>query len=297
MFPVAPDVFHRIEFRGVGGQLLDRQPTALRCDELFDQFGTMRRQAVPHYQQLAPQVAQQMAEEIDDLSGADGARVQPEVKIQRADASSGRQYFPGEMILQHRGLSAWCPSSQPMRSFAQSALVDEDDGAPLREGFFLIRGQVICFQRLIACSLRSSALPVGRWQLQPSLRRMRQTWSSWYRTPVCCLMSSRTRRAVHSPLLYPNPSGPRLSAPSISRIWPWVSFGGRPVRSALRKPCTPPCLNCRAQRLTDCRCTPNSRATSDWLSPSRSNRAPSSRRSSNFSKSRRTPAGLPMGKT
>ena len=77
-----------------------------------------------------------MAEEIDDLSGADGARVQPEVKIQRADASSGRQYFPGEMILQHRGLSAWCPSSHPMRSFAQSALVDEDDGAPLREGFF-----------------------------------------------------------------------------------------------------------------------------------------------------------------
>jgi len=50
----------------------------------------------------------------------------------------------------------------------------------------------------------------------------------------------------------------------------------------------------RAQRLTDWRCTPTFRASSDWLSPCLSNRAASIRRCSNAATSRRTPAGLPM---
>src|SRR6266849_1959946 len=98
MFRVAPDVFDRIEVRGVGRQALDREPA-------------------------------------------------------------------------------------PLRPFVRSAFVDEDDRAPLAAGFFLIRGHVTLCHCRIACSSRSSALPLGRWQLQLSLRRMRQTWSSWYRTP------------------------------------------------------------------------------------------------------------------
>ena len=65
-----------------------------------------------------------------------------------------------------------------MQPFAQSAFVDEDDGAPLAERFFLICGQRYIFHCRIACSSPSSAFPVGRWQVQLSLRRMRQTWSS-----------------------------------------------------------------------------------------------------------------------
>src|SRR5260370_31935285 len=82
-----------------------------------------------------------------------------------------------------------------MRPFVHSAFVDEDERAPLAEGFFLIRGQVTLCHCRIACSSRSSALPLGRWQLQLSLRRMRQTWSSWYRTPVRYSMTARTRLA------------------------------------------------------------------------------------------------------
>jgi hypothetical protein len=62
-----------------------------------------------------------------------------------------------------------------MGALAQSAFVDEDDGAPLAERFFLSCGQRTRFQYRMAFSSRSSARPVGRWQLQPSRRRMRQT--------------------------------------------------------------------------------------------------------------------------
>src|SRR5262249_15862854 len=199
MLPVAPDVLHRIEFGRIGRQLLDYQPALVRGEELLDYPPAVRRQSVPHHQQLARQVTQQMAEEVDYFRGADGAAIEPEVEIPPGDPGDGRQHLPGEVILQDRSLSARRPGSHPIPPFAQSALVDEDDGAPLAERFFLSCGQRFFFQRRIARSSRSSARPAGRWQLQLSLRRMRQTWSSWYRTPVRCSMSSRTRPAVQSP--------------------------------------------------------------------------------------------------
>src|SRR5215470_15830427 len=243
----------------------------------------MSRQPVPHYQQLARQVTQQMTEEVGDFGAADGAAIKPEVEVP-----------PVDVILQQRSLSARRPGPHSMGAFAQSALVDKDDGTPLAERFFLSCGQRYFFQRPIACSSRSSARPAGRWQLQLSLRRMRHTWSSWYRTPVRCSIRSRTRPALQSPLLKPKVSAPRLSARSISRSWAALSLGGRPMRLALRSPRRPDSSNSRAQRLTDWRCTPTLRATSDWLSPALSNRAASIRRPSNAAKSLRTPAGLPM---
>lgn len=179
MFPITPDVLHRIELGRVGRQALGYQPAALRGDKLLDQPRPMSGQSVPHHQQLARQVAQQMAEEVGHLGGPDSAWVAPEVKVPPGNAGGSRERFPIEVILQHRSLSAWRPSPHSMRALAQSALVDEDDSAPLRAGFFLIRGHSTFFQRAIACSSRSTARPVGRWQLQLSLRKMRQTWSAW----------------------------------------------------------------------------------------------------------------------
>jgi hypothetical protein len=62
LFPVTPDLLDRIEFRGVSRQPLDREPTLLRADEMADQARAMRRRPVPHYQQPARQVAQQVAD-------------------------------------------------------------------------------------------------------------------------------------------------------------------------------------------------------------------------------------------
>ena len=82
-----------------------------------------------------------MAEEIDHLRGANGRGIEPEVTVPPGDAGGGREHLPIEVVLQHRRLPARRPGPHPMRSFAQSAFVDEDDRAPFPAGFFLIPGQ------------------------------------------------------------------------------------------------------------------------------------------------------------
>src|SRR5215472_2161126 len=294
MFPVTPDALGRIEFRRIAGQRFDHQSATLGADEVANHPRPVRGEPVPYHQQLAREMAQQMAEEVDDVRAPDCTRVEPEVEVPPGDGGDRRQHLPVEMMMQHRRLPARRPGAHSVGSLAQPALIDEDDGALFPERFFLICGQRYFCHFPIAASSRSKARPTGRWQLQPSSCRMRQTWSSWYRTPVRYSMRSRTRRAVHSPLAKPNASGPRLSACSMSRNWAALSLAGRPVRLARRRPRIPDCLSLWAQRLTDCRCTPTWCATADWLSLCRSNRAAASRRPSRAAKSRRTPAGFPM---
>ncbi len=178
MFPIAPDVLDRIEFRRIGRQVIERQATLLARDEFPDQPTAMNLGAISDHQQLARQVAQQSTEKVHRLGGADGVRVEPEIESPPSDAGGSREHLPVEMILQHRSLSARRPSPHPMGPFAQPAFVDKDDGAPLAERFFLSCGQRYRFQYRIASSSRSTARPLGRWQLQPSWRRRRQTWAA-----------------------------------------------------------------------------------------------------------------------
>src|SRR5205807_10337561 len=137
---------------------------ALAGDKFPDQVAAMSLGAIPDYQQWARQMTQQVREKVHHLWGADGLSVKPKIKVPPRDAGGSREHLPVEMILQHRGLSARGPGAHPMGPLAQPALVDEDDGAPLADR--------------IASSSRSSARPVGRWQLQPSWRKMRHTCAS-----------------------------------------------------------------------------------------------------------------------
>jgi len=162
----------------VSRQVVQRQAAPLAGDKLPDQAAAMSLGAIPDYLQSARQLTQQMGEEVHHLRGADGVFVKPEIEVPPSDASDGREHLPVEMILQPWGLSARGPRAHPMGPLAQPTFVDEDDGAPLAERFFLSRGQRTRFQYRIASSSRSSARPVGRWQLHPSWRKMRQTWAS-----------------------------------------------------------------------------------------------------------------------
>jgi hypothetical protein len=96
----------------------------------------VRRQPVPQHQQLAAQMAQQMAAEVDHLSAADRLGIEAEVEVPPGDSGGGRDNLPIEVILQHRRLPTWRPGAHPVGPLAQSALVDEDDGTSLLEGFF-----------------------------------------------------------------------------------------------------------------------------------------------------------------
>src|SRR5215469_11573635 len=104
MLPVAPDVLYRVEFRRVARQKLDREPAVLGSNEVAYHNGAMRGQPVPHHQQLAPQLTQQVAEKVYYLRRADGALVETEVEVPPGYPSRGREDFPIEMILQHRRL-------------------------------------------------------------------------------------------------------------------------------------------------------------------------------------------------
>jgi hypothetical protein len=72
MFPITPDVFHRIEFRGIGRQVVQRQAAPLAGDKLPDQVAAMSLGALPDYQQSARQMTQQVREKVHHLRGADG---------------------------------------------------------------------------------------------------------------------------------------------------------------------------------------------------------------------------------
>ena len=176
MFPVAPDVLCRIQLGGVCGQVFERDPATLGADVLAHEAATVRGEAVPDDQQLAGQMPLEVGEKLHDLRCLDRAGEEPEVKVPPGDAGDRRESLPVEVVLEDWRLPAGCPRPAPVGALAQPALVDEDDRLPLAGGVFFTAGHRRRFQRRIAASSRSKARPVGRWQLQPSCRRIRQTW-------------------------------------------------------------------------------------------------------------------------
>ena len=175
VLPVAPDVLHRIELGRVAGQRLQRDPTALGANVLLHEVTAVRGEPVPDDEELAPQMALQVHEEFHDLRSFDGSREQPEVEAPPRDARDRREQVPIEVVLEDRCLPPRGPRATTVGPFGQSALVDEDDRLPVGRSVFFSVGQRTRFQWRIAASSRSNARPVGRWQLQPSCLRSRQT--------------------------------------------------------------------------------------------------------------------------
>ena len=60
MFPITPDVFHWIEFWGIGRQVVQRPAASLVGDKFRDQVAAMSLGTIPDYQQSARQMTQQM---------------------------------------------------------------------------------------------------------------------------------------------------------------------------------------------------------------------------------------------
>ena len=118
---------------------------------------------------------QQVFKKRHDLWRADRSGIEPEVEIPQRNAGDDRKGFPVEVILQHRGVTPPRPRATAVWPLTQSAFVEENDRSLLFLGFFLMSGQVIFFQWRMAFSLRSSARPTGRWQLQPSDTRIFHT--------------------------------------------------------------------------------------------------------------------------
>lgn len=128
----------------------------------------MNRGAIPQQQDFARQVTVQRPQESDNLGALDGAGVQVEVEVLERETGDGRQAFPVEVEGQDRGLAAGRPGANTVGALAQSAFVEEDEGASFPAGFFLRRGHWRVFQSAILASSRSRARPTGRRGLKPS---------------------------------------------------------------------------------------------------------------------------------
>lgn len=175
LLAISPDVFDRIKFRSIGWQTLQMDAAVLLRDVFPDQSAAVRGQTIPKDREQAADVLLEMFEKLDHLRCLDAAGEKSEVEIPNRDSCDGRKTVPVEGILQHGSLTARSPSSDAMRPLAQSAFVHKNYRAAVLKGFFLISGQRTRFHCKIAGSSRWVARPTGRWQLQPSERKIRQT--------------------------------------------------------------------------------------------------------------------------
>src|SRR5713101_3282685 len=98
VFPVAPEVLHRVEFRSVSGQALQFEPGLLAGDPVLDQAAAVSGQAVPDDQQPAREMGQEMSKKLDHLGTANGSRKEPEVETPPGYPGHRREQLPVEMI-------------------------------------------------------------------------------------------------------------------------------------------------------------------------------------------------------
>ena len=173
LLEMTPDVLGGIQFGGIGWQGLQVDALVQCADEVTHRPTSMNPSAIPDNQQSAGQMPQQMAQELDDLGTLDRSVKELEIEVGEGQSRHHRELLPIEVVLQHRRTTTRGPSANPVRLLAQSALINEDNQPIFAERFFLMSGQRCRFQWRMACSLRSSARPTGRWQLQPNCWRRR----------------------------------------------------------------------------------------------------------------------------
>jgi hypothetical protein len=171
---VCPDVFHRVQFRCVGWQVLRFQTAVLVTDELLGDYAFVGWKPIPNHQNVSLDVAEQVFEKLNDLLGPDGLLEDLEIKLPDGEAGDDGEGLPVEVELQDRCLPPRRPRPAPVGTLAQAAFVYEDNRAPLFLSFFLISGQRLRFHSSIAVSFRSRARPTGCCTLQFSCPRMRQ---------------------------------------------------------------------------------------------------------------------------
>lgn len=118
---VAPDVFGGIQLRNISRQVLGVDPALLRGHELLHHPAAMRRESVPHQQQLSGDVPQQMFEKRYDLWRANRSGIEPEVEIPQRYARDDQKRLPVEVILQRRCVAPPGPRPAAVRPLAAAA--------------------------------------------------------------------------------------------------------------------------------------------------------------------------------
>jgi hypothetical protein len=136
LLPISQQIFHRLEFRRIGRQPLELNPTVLLGYKTFNQPTSMRWRPVPDHQHILGAVAHQMREKLTDLRPTDATRVQLKIKIPPRDPSHRRK----RLQLKDYCSTSVCPLRRlypaTVGTLTQCALINKDYGAVLPLGFF-----------------------------------------------------------------------------------------------------------------------------------------------------------------
>jgi hypothetical protein len=178
---VVPDAFVRVQLGRVGGQLLQVQPFgAAFAQEVLDGLAAMDGRPVLDHQELAADLAQQQAQESDDIGRAVGVIL----GLHKETAVGGDPADRGEMVAreghaQDRRLPARRPRPDRHGQQVEARLVYPDAGASFLGRFFSKAGQRSRHHAWMAAASRWLARWMGRCTLCRSACNSRLTWAGW----------------------------------------------------------------------------------------------------------------------
>lgn len=135
LLQVSREVFDRVEFGGVSGQLRQVDLPGMTLQECLHLPASVHGEPVPDHHQRFLDLAVQLAEEVGRLLTSDRSLMDAEVEIPPSDAGYDAELAPTEAEIELRGLPQRGPCMHHRRSFAQSGLVDEDDGSAFSGSF------------------------------------------------------------------------------------------------------------------------------------------------------------------
>lgn len=172
LLEISPDPLVGIELGSVGRKILQAEALPVITHELPDGGGLVGSDVVPHQDDPAAHVAQQMPEEHEHLRGGDTSAAYQDVQLAlRADARDGGELGPAGAVDDHRGLSPGSPGADACGDQAEAAFIREDQRGFLPADFFLTRGHSFWSQSWTFRSSRSRARPLGLWYDHPHCRR------------------------------------------------------------------------------------------------------------------------------
>ena len=118
MFQVRPDVFDRVQFGGVSRQAFDVNSSAQTADIFGDDLATVGRKPIPHNEEFAGYVPNQMLKKDNYVPAGDRFFEQLKVEVPQRSPGNDRQRLPVEMMLEDGCLATRRPSPASMRSLA-----------------------------------------------------------------------------------------------------------------------------------------------------------------------------------
>lgn len=275
VFGVTPDLFVRVEFRGISRKFL-RHDLRMLCKILLNRLRfVVDVTSVPDDGQRSWNMSMQMLQEVDDVAGMGVFIVREQREVESSpfsfrtdgDGADGRYPVAPVPTSEDGSLSPWSKSPPNRGSQHKARFVLEDEGRIPLFGVFFMRGNSSLFHLLISASFRSRARRSGFWLVHPNrLFKMTRTCSGLYRTPNDRRITTATRLTVHRSSDQPLNLAPFFSVRSSFRSWDGVIRRRRPGLGIARSP-SGPCFAIARHSNKELLLQPIRRTTSQGRSP------------------------------